>query len=238
MYCLNDFHSLKALFMNTHTLPPNINMLKGQLMTNGIHQNDILNALNHTDRSEFVPQSLKHVAYVDDDIELCSNRYLLEPLVFAKLLAYADVEKTHNVLDIGTGLGYGAAVLAKLAKHVVAIEQSPELVSLARKKLSGRQIENVDVITAPLLNGCTSHAPYDRIIIEGGVHEICKTLEEQLAEGGIIVAMKLTTVGFATNKMLARYIIGEKYNNHVSYVEKETVSTYPLQIMNDNTFSF
>lgn len=221
-----------------HTLSPNINMLKGQLMTNGIHQNDILNAFNHIDRSEFVPQSLKHVAYVDDDIELCSNRYLLEPLVFARLLAYADIEATHNVLDVGTGLGYGAAVIAKLAKHVVAIEQSPELVALARKKLSGKQIENVDVITAPLLNGCTSHAPYDRIVIEGGISDIPQMLEEQLAEGGIVVAMKIGTTGFATNKMLARFIVGEKYNNHVSYVEKETVSTYPLHVINDNTFSF
>jgi protein-L-isoaspartate(D-aspartate) O-methyltransferase len=224
--------------MNTLFLSPNVNMIKGQILTNGIHQNAILNALSAVDRSEFVPQSLKHVAYVDNDIELCAHRYLLEPLVFAKLLAYLDVETSHTVLDIGTGLGYGAAVLSHLSHYVVAIEHSPELVALARKKLSGKDVANVDVITAPLLNGCTSHQPYDRIIIEGGVKHIPKSLEDQLAEGGMIVAIKLSSVGFATNKMLGRFIVGEKYNNVVSYVEKETVSAYPLQSIEDNSFSF
>lgn len=204
------------------------NMLKGQLMTNGIHDDTLLEALCKVDRAAFVPAAFERAAYSDGGIRLCDKRFLIEPLVFAKLLDKADIQPHHHVLDIGAGLGYGSAVMSHLAKRVTAIESNAELVSLARKKLSSKHIDNVDIITAPLLSGCDSHKPYDRIIIEGAVSEIPEALEKQLADGGVLVAIKALNPQFATKKVLSTMITGVKCGNKVSYVEKEHVCVYPL----------
>ncbi len=215
-------------------------MLKGQLATNGIHDSMVLEAIKAVDRARFVPESLSHVAYVDDDIPLCANRYLLEPLIFAKMLEYAEIESHHRVLDVGAGLGYSSCVIAHMAAQVIAVEESAELVAATRKKLAMAHIQHVDLVTAPMDAGCVAHQPYDRIIIEGAVAEISQTLEEQLAEGGRIVAIRARGRMFATQKTLADIIIGTKHGNRVTYVEKDRVSAYPLRrVMDeDHFFSF
>jgi protein-L-isoaspartate(D-aspartate) O-methyltransferase len=216
-----------------------INMLKGQLATNGITDEHVKSALLSVDRAQFVPESLQHVAYVDDDIPLCRNRYLLEPLIFAKMLVYAGIRPEHTVLDVGAGMGYSAAVIAKLAKHVVATEESAELVAIARKKLAIAAVKNVDIVTAPLTAGCTAHQPYNIILVEGVLHKIPEKYELQLAENGKIVAIKAASPVFATKQMLGNIIVGTKYKGYVSYVEYEEYFAYPLyeSIANDD-FTF
>lgn len=211
-----------------------IAMIKGQLATNGIHAPNLINALMTVDRARFVPAGLSHVAYVDDEIRLGQDRYLLEPLLFARLIAYADIEPNHRVLDIGAGLGYSSAVLAHMARQVIGVEESPELVTLARKKLAKAGLQHLDLITAPLDAGCRAHQPYDRIIIEGLVNEVPTSLEEQLADGGTIVAIRAAGPAFATKKALGDIIIGTKHHDIVSYVEKDRCCAYPVHHMSTN----
>ena len=203
-------------------------MMKGQLATNGIHTPEVVAALLSIDRSMFMPESLRGAAYADNDIPVAHARYMLEPLLFARLLEYAAIAPKHSVLDVGAGYGYSSAVLSCLSQNVVAIEESEALVSNARTLFASLNIRTIDIIAAPLLEGCSEHTPYDRIIIEGAVAEIPKALEDQLAENGIIVGLRLASTTFATQKALADIVVGIKKDNCVRYVEKERVCAYCL----------
>ena len=203
-------------------------MMKGQLATNGIHDPRIVDALLHTDRSAFLPEALHGAAYVDDDLPIAKGRYMLEPLIFARLLEYAKIQPEHNVLDVGAGYGYSSAVLSCLSPHIVAIEESPDMVAQARTIFASLNIRAIDIITAPLKAGCDAHKPYDRIIIEGALPKIPEALENQLAEGGILVGLRLTSRIFATQKALCDIVVGIKQNDSVRYVEKERICAYPL----------
>lgn len=224
-------HTLTSVPVNMSA----IHMLKGQLMTNGMHDDTILNVLATINRSHFVPKKFSHAAYADDDIMLCGGRFLLEPLVFARMLHALEIEPHHVVMEIGAGLGYGAAVLSRLCKHVIAVEDNAELVSQARKRLADANCDNVDLITAPLLSGCDSHKPYDRIIIEGAIHNVPKELEDQLKEGGLIVAIRAIQPPFATKKALSQIIIGQKKQNSITYIERERLCAYPLHELEQDT---
>jgi protein-L-isoaspartate(D-aspartate) O-methyltransferase len=213
-------------------------MVKGQLATNGIHDPRVVEALASVDRAKFVPESLRHVAFVDDDIKLCNGRFLLEPLTFARMLVHADIQRHHTVLDIGTGLGYSSAVLAYLTEDVVATEESAELVTAARKKFAAANIRHIDLVTAPLSVGCSAHKPYDRILIEGALDKIPPALEEQLGEGGKLIGIRADHGAFATQKVLGHIIVGTKHHNVMTYVEKERVSAYPLHQTGYEPFSF
>ncbi len=163
-------------------------MSKSQLLTNHVQDERVIDAIEAVKREDFVPEAFAQSAYVDDEIMLAPERYLLEPLVFAQMLELADITPDASVLDIGCGLGYSAAVLSKLCKRVTAVENHPELVNEARKRLS--KMKNVDVMTAPLVNGCPAHGPYDAIIIEGAVQHVPEVLIEQLKEGGRLVTVE------------------------------------------------
>ncbi len=203
-------------------------MVKGQLATNGIHDPVIIDALTRVDRTYYVPESLKHSAYVDDDIRLCGTRYLLEPLVFAKMLTYATLDASHYVMDVGAGLGYSSAVLSRLSKQVIAIESSAELVAAARKKLANDKINNVSFVTAPLNAGCSAHQPYDRIFLEGAVDAVPQAFEEQLSENGVIIALQAVADSFVTGKILCDIVLGTKRNDQTVYTVKDRVGAYSL----------
>jgi protein-L-isoaspartate(D-aspartate) O-methyltransferase len=214
-------------------------MIKGQLATNGIRDPRIIEALAHVDRAQFVPDTYKNVAYIDEALKLCANRYLLEPLLFAKMLDYAELSQHHSVLDIGAGLGYSSAVIARLVSHVCAVEENAELVASARKRLKEGAFHNVEMVTAPLENGCATHAPYDKIFVHGVLHKIPTGYEQQLAEGGTIIALLSTHPMFATRKILCSVVVGKKNSGHVTYSEKEQSFAYTLKKTNEETrFNF
>ncbi len=164
------------------------NMCKGQLLTNSIHDERLLAAVTTVHREDFVPSLYATSAYVDEEIPLAPRRYLIEPLAFCQLLALADIAPSNRVLDIGCGLGYSSAVISHLAKKVIALEENPELVNEARKRLAKYNKENIEVVTSPLMGGVASHAPFEVIFIGGAVQTIPARLLEQLSEGGRLVA--------------------------------------------------
>lgn len=192
------------------TETPNALMRKTQLSTCEVTDKAILAAMSAVPREKFVPDNLRGSAYVDDDLPLGQGRFMLEPLVFARLLSLADIQPDEHVLDIGCGLGYSAAVISKLARHVTAVESQPELSQSARKRFSEQGFENIDVIAAPLAQGCPHHQPYDVIFIEGAVQHIPEALSAQLAVGGRLIAIEALDIRPGSRSVLGALVVIEK----------------------------
>lgn len=164
------------------------NMIESQVRPNGITDRRIIAAMESIARESFVPDQRKPVAYVDEDVPLAeSGRYLIEAMAFARMLQQAAVKPTDNVLVVGAGSGYGAAILAALGSRVVALESSPALAGQARTKLE--HLANVKVVEAGLEGGAKAEGPFDVIVVEGRVGEVPHALLAQLADGGRLVAV-------------------------------------------------
>ncbi len=116
---------------------------------------------------------------------------MLEPRTLAKMLDALDIQPDEMVLDIGCGLGYSSAVIARLAEAVVAVEDAPEFAAEAQTLLVEHGADNVAVIEGALAEGAAKHGPYDVIVLEGSVEHIPPNLLEQLNEGGRIGAIFL-----------------------------------------------
>jgi protein-L-isoaspartate(D-aspartate) O-methyltransferase len=165
------------------------NMVDSQLRPNGITDSRILDAMQAVRREDFVPQGSRDVAYMDGDVPLkgaATPRYLIEPMAFAKMLQLADVRESDRVLDVGCATGYGAAVLAQLAGHVVALESDVSLMAAARENLKGKV--NVSLMENTLSDGAKSAGPFDLILIEGRVENMPEALFSQLTSKGRIIA--------------------------------------------------
>lgn len=164
------------------------NMVETQVRPNGVTDRRILDAMAVVPREEFVPEPCRPVAYMDEDVPLGSRgRYLMEAMSFARLLQLAEVRPEDRALIVGAGTGYGAAVLARLAAEVVALEVDHGLAALARRNLG--HLPHVKVVEGSLAEGCKSEAPFDVIVIEGRAGEVPRTLLGQLAPGGRLVAV-------------------------------------------------
>ncbi|MDR3438227.1 protein-L-isoaspartate O-methyltransferase [Telmatospirillum sp.] len=164
-------------------------MVESQIRTNRVTNSKVIEALRAVPREVFVPKSMRGIAYVDESIDLGGGRYLIEPLVFASMLQAVDIKTSDVVLDIGCVTGYSAAVLARLASTVVAIECDSEMVGRSGALLSEQKIDNVAVVSGNLADGDAAHSPYQVIVIEGAVARIPDVLLRQLSDGGRLVAV-------------------------------------------------
>lgn len=174
-------------------------MVDNQIRTNRVTDPDLTSALLEVPRERFVPPSLRGVAYVDEDIPLGSGRFLMEPMVGARLLENAALRKEDRVLVVGCGTGYLAAVLGRLVASVVALESDQALAATAASVLREVGAGNVNVVRGRLKDGCTAEAPFDVIVIEGTVAAIPESILAQLAEGGrLVTVVNSDGVGRAT----------------------------------------
>ena len=164
-------------------------MIECQLRPNKVIDGRVLGAFAVIRRELFVPEHLRAVAYIDEDLPLGGDRYLMEPMVIARLLQAAAIERTDAVLIIGAGSGCEAALAAALARSVIALEEDPELARRARAALVEHSIASVSVIEGPLRQGYRPRAPYDVIIFCGAVAEVPSEIDSQLAEGGRLLAI-------------------------------------------------
>lgn len=164
-------------------------MVDSQLLPNKVTDARLVEAMGSVPREAFVPQAMRGVAYMDEDLQVAPGRYVIEPMVFARMLQEAGIRNTDAVLDVGCATGYSAAVLAKLGSVVVAVEEDAGLAAQASANLAATGAENAAVTTAPLNAGYPGQAPYDVIVLEGAVEEVPAALIEQLAEGGRLVAV-------------------------------------------------
>lgn len=164
-------------------------MVLGQLLPNKVNDSRIVDAMSAIPRERFVPEAQAGVAYLDEDIPVKPGRYLMEPVVFARLLQAGEIQSHEKVLDAGCGPGYSIAVLAKLARQVVGLEADAELAEAARRHLREFAIANAQIVEAPLQGGCAALSPFDVIVVEGAVGQIPQSLIDQLAEGGRLLAV-------------------------------------------------
>ncbi len=166
-----------------------VNMVESQLRPNKVTDERVIAAFMRIRRELFVPERLRGVAYVDDDLPLGGGRYMMKPMVAARLLQAAMVEAKDTVLVVGAGVGYEAAVLALLVRSVVALEENPELARIGRSALVDHRIASVSYVEAPLPSGHRPRSPYDLILFGGAVAAIPEEITNQLAEGGRIAVV-------------------------------------------------
>ena len=164
-------------------------MVDSQIRTNKVIGTALVAALSQTPRETFVPEAMRAVAYVDEDLACGNGRHLMEPMVFARLVQMLEIEDGDIVLDIGCGTGYSSAVLSRLASTVVAVESDAVLAQTAQANLAGLGIDNVVVVDGRLEAGYPDQAPYNAILLGGAVAELSSALTAQLADGGRLCAI-------------------------------------------------
>ncbi|MEQ9811796.1 MAG: protein-L-isoaspartate O-methyltransferase [Azospirillaceae bacterium] len=165
------------------------NMVDGQIRTNRVTDAALIAAFREIPRELFVPKAVRGIAYVDEDIPLGHGRFLMEPMIFARLLQEARIGQGDVVLDIGCTRGYSTAIIARVADTVVAVETRKDLANEATKNLAELGVDNAAIVEGTLEEGYPSQAPYDVIVIEGGVSAVPDRLFRQLGDGGRLVTV-------------------------------------------------
>lgn len=160
------------------------NMIEQQIRPWEVLDPQVLDLLFVVKREEFVPAAYRNLAFADMEIPLGSGQVMLAPRVEAKLLQELGLKKTDKVLEIGTGSGYMAALLAARADYVVSVECRPELAEMARQNLERANISNVTVEVRDGANGCSESGPYDAIVVSGSMPSVPAALLKQLRVGG------------------------------------------------------
>lgn len=163
-------------------------MVEYQIAVRGIHDQATLSAMKEIPRHLFVPPPYDKSAYEDCPLPIGNGQTISQPYIVALMTELLALQPTNNVLEIGTGCGYQAAVLATLVRTVTSIERIPEVAELAKANLAAIGIKNVDVIMGDGTLGFTQNAPYDGIIITAATPSVPRPLIEQLAEGGRLIA--------------------------------------------------
>jgi protein-L-isoaspartate(D-aspartate) O-methyltransferase len=165
-------------------------MVDSQVRANRVTDPRILSAMRRLPRERFLPASVEALAYADEDVPLGNGRFMLEPMVLAKLLQAANLRDNEHVLVVGAGSGYGAAVLAACGCRVTALEDDASLLAIAGTVLDA-EMPGVTLVTGPLGAGWPARAPYDLILVEGAVPRIPPALAAQTRQetGRILAAI-------------------------------------------------
>jgi protein-L-isoaspartate(D-aspartate) O-methyltransferase len=164
-------------------------MVDGQVRTADVTDLRIITAMLEVPREHFVPPVATSLAYLDHDLAVGEGnaRRLLKPMVLAKLIHAADISGSDRVLDVGCATGYAAAVLARIAGQVVALEQDASLAKMAKAALSS--VPNVSVVSGTLVDGWKQGAPYDIILLEGATEVEPQAFCSQLKDGGRLICV-------------------------------------------------
>ncbi len=165
------------------------NMVESQIRTNKVTDDMLLAALGDVPRERFVPKAQRGIAYVDEDIPIGGGRYLMEPMVLARLLQEILIEKDDIALDVGAATGYNAAVMARLAGTTVALDRDADLVQHATAAFEELHIDNAVAVEGELAKGYARQGPYNVILLSGMVPKVPISLFEQLSEGGRLGAI-------------------------------------------------
>jgi len=169
------------------TVPGRRRILVEYLRQSGVEDERVLGAIAAVPRETFVPAPLRHQAYDDYPLEIGEGQTISQPSVVARITELAQVGARDRVLEIGTGSGYQAAVLAQLARFVFTVERLPRLAEGARGRLAELGVRNVSVQVMDGTLGWRAQAPFDAIIVSAAAPAIPRALVEQLTEGGRLV---------------------------------------------------
>lgn len=165
------------------------NMVDSQLRPNRVTDPLLLDAMEFLPREAFVPKAKQGIAYVDEDLEVAPGRYLLEPVVLARMAQALELSDTDTVLNIGCATGYDAALLGRLTASVVAVESDASLATQASETISALAVDNVAVVEGALTDGYAKQAPYDAVFFSGAIAEVPEAVARQLSPAGRLVAV-------------------------------------------------
>jgi protein-L-isoaspartate(D-aspartate) O-methyltransferase len=164
-----------------------LRMVAEQIAARGIHDPRVLEAMSQVPRHSFVPQEYQSMAYEDGPLPIGEGQTISQPYIVALMTEQLHLHGTETVLDVGTGSGYQAAILARLARQVHTIERHPYLVERARQVLSHLGILNVCVHVGDGSGGLPEYAPYQGIIVAAAAPSVPSPLLEQLSDGGRLI---------------------------------------------------
>lgn len=181
-------------------------MIEKQLKRRGIKDEKVLKAMEEVDRKLFVPEDLQEKAYEDGPLPIGKGQTISQPYIVAYMVQELKLKPGDKVLEIGTGCGYNAAVLSKLAGHVYSIEIVEWLGELARENLAKTRIQNITTKTGDGYKGWPEEAPFDAVILTAAPAFVPEPLKEQLKEGGRL----LTPVGKSLQRLILLEKTGEK----------------------------
>jgi protein-L-isoaspartate(D-aspartate) O-methyltransferase len=180
-------------------------MVDSQIRPNDVTDPRVIAAMLELPRERFVPPARADLAYLDDDLVVReasatgAGRYLIEPMILAKLVQALELSDTDRVLDVGCTTGYSTAVLSRLAGAVVGLESDPDLAAAARSNLAEIGLSGTQVAVGAMAAGAPEAGPYDAILINGAVEIVPEPLFRQLKEAGRLVAVvRAGPVGRAT----------------------------------------
>ena len=162
-------------------------MIEHQLIARGLRDQTVLNAVGAVQREEFIPSDLVEFAYSDSPLPIAASQTISQPYIVALMTAALELKPDERVLEVGTGSGYAAAVLSKIAKEVYTIERHKILADTARKRLEELGYENIQVLYGDGTLGWPEHAPFDAIVVAAGGPNVPETLKQQMAIGGRLV---------------------------------------------------
>jgi protein-L-isoaspartate(D-aspartate) O-methyltransferase len=180
-------------------------MVDSQVRPSDVTKFPIIEAMLAIPREAYVPAAAREAAYMGENLPFAPGRVMLEPRTLAKMLDALDIQPSDVVLDIGCGLGYSTAVIARFADAVVAVEDSDAMATAAQNVLMAQGVDNAAVIAGPLAAGAAKHGPYDVITVQGGVETVPDAILLQLKEGGRIAcvfmeaALGIVRIGYKTD---------------------------------------
>lgn len=197
-------------------------LVEGYIKPQGISDPKVLKAFLDTPRHQFVPKDFRDEAYYDIALPIGKDQTISQPSLVALMTQSLNLIGNEKVLEVGTGSGYQAAILSKLAKEVFSVEIIPSLIKKAKKVLKKMECKNVRVFLANGSMGLPKDAPYDAIIVSAGAKKMPVELINQLKNGGRIV------IPIGENQFSQKLIIGIKKREKLQTQEVEQVAFVPL----------
>ena len=184
--------------------PARLEMIEDQIVSRGIKDENVIRAMKNVPRHLFVNPTMKNRAYIDSALPLSSGQTISQPYIVAFMTEALQLNGDERVLEIGTGSGYQAAVLAEIVQKVFTIERYPELAVKARNLLENMGYNNIIVSSGDGTLGWPKFAPYDRIIVTAGAPEVPIILLDQLTDDGLMVTP-----------------VGDKHRQEMQIIRKE-----------------
>lgn len=166
-----------------------LNMVESQIRANKVTDEAVIGAIETVARESFVPEDLRGIAYVDDDIALEGGRCVMEPRVLARMIQALQPDSNAHALLVGAGSGYAAAVLSRVAQTVVAEESNVGLAEVASATMDAMGITNVVIEQGTLMSAAAEHGPFDIILFGGSIAQVPENLADFLEEGGRAMAV-------------------------------------------------